>query len=520
MNNIRPVTLLLFLISFNGVAQERVTVSTHSEAVGKNLLTGEPIQATAYTFPERIHNFQIDTLNNYLTIQLRGLSKNGKWLNNKGYVVRYDAAAKKTLWSERIAFEVESIEQYGGITIYTSGGKSYCLDNKTGKQLWEVKNSLIFIDPVHKMGIGYKLQAAKGAENIVEGIDLTNGHPILQRKISRDYGWNEVLYLNDSTLLIVASGLHSLNTRDGIGWDYNTITGKKNYTASAVGAGLGIAAGLLTGTYAVPTGYNLVRDVISNTIIDSLNIYFASKEHLVKLSKEGVVQWQTSLPDDLTSKSWIFKYKDHLVLVNSGYAYMGYRQLDFGKPFIASFDLNTGEKIYLKLITNEKKETIKDIKHQGKELLVIFDDHISKYSIIDGRLVADKNLDTDEYGAPNYFIGDRIFVERDASFISLTGLDSTQYYLYTKSGKIVVLNGNLKALKAIDPKDYYVYYLNKNNLKFIAKGDQTLVIDTDGRKVAEFSASSRSRLLNNRMYSVNGKDLLEIDVKNIFRSKE
>jgi hypothetical protein len=80
----------LLLVSFQALAQKEITVLTNTREVGQNLLTGEPVKANELTFPDRIHDFQIDTVNNYLTVQLRGLSKNGKWLDNKGNVVRYD----------------------------------------------------------------------------------------------------------------------------------------------------------------------------------------------------------------------------------------------------------------------------------------------------------------------------------------------------------------------------------------------------------------------------------------------
>ena len=40
-------------------------------------------------------------------------------------------------------------------------------------------------------------------------------------------GWNDILYLNDSIVLIVAAGLHAINIKNGTGWDYIAITGKK-----------------------------------------------------------------------------------------------------------------------------------------------------------------------------------------------------------------------------------------------------------------------------------------------------
>ncbi|NEN25246.1 PQQ-like beta-propeller repeat protein [Cryomorpha ignava] len=428
MKRINLILAVVVLFSLHGFAQKEITVLTSSKVVGNNLLTGEPIMAKIYTFPERVHDFQIDTINNDLIIQLRGLRK-GKWLANKGEVIRYDIDKNKVLWFDKIAYQVESIEQYGGVTLHTTGGKSYCLDNLTGQKLWEVKNSLIFADPVDKIGIGYKIQASRGKENMLEGIDLTNGQPIWQREISREYSWNDAFYLNDSTLLIAASGLHTLNIFDGAGWDFNTITGKKDYTASAVGTGLGIAAGLLTGMYSVSTGHNLVRDVVSNVLVDSLHIYFASKEHLVKLNREGEVLWQKSLPNDLTSKSLIFKFDDNLVMVNRGYAYMGNRQLDFGTPFIASFDLNSGDQKYMVTVSNEKKEIIKAIDLTDEELLFVFNDHVSKYSVITGQLIKDQQFNIGEYGELNYFIGEQVFVKRDSLLISLPTMDSTKHYL-------------------------------------------------------------------------------------------
>ncbi len=511
MDKIYLIFVGIFIFSPKVFAQKEIIVLTNTKVVGRNLLTGEPVRANEYTFPERVHDFQVDTINNDIIIQLRGLKKE-KWLSNKGEVIRYDIDNNKILWFDKIAYQVERIEQYGGVTLHTTGGKSYCLDNLTGQQLWKVKNSLIFADPVDKIGIGYKIQATKGAENMLEGIDLKSGQPIWQRNISREYSWNDVFYLNDSTLLIGASGLHTLNIFDGSGWDFNTITGKKDYTASAIGTGLGIAAGLLTGTYAVSTGHNLVRDVVSNVIVDSSNIYFASKEHLVKLNREGKVLWQKSLPNDLTSKSWIFKSNDDLVMVNRGYAYMGHRQLDFGTPFIASFDLHTGNQNYLETVTNEKKEIIKGIGQKDGELLFIFNDHISKYSISDGRLIIDQQFNIEKYGELSYFIGKQVFVQRDSLFLSLPNLDSAKHFLYTQSGKVLTLNADLKIENEIESEEFYIYYLSRNKRKFIARENQTFVIDEAGNKVAEFSASIKSIFLNNKLYNAQNRSFLEIDL--------
>ncbi len=514
MNKTRLIIAIAFLSSFQVLAQKGITVLTNTKQVGQNLLTGEPVQAKEYTFPERVHDFQIDTVANDIIIQIRGLKKE-KWLANKGEVIRYDLDNNKVLWFDKIMYQTESIEQFGGVTLHTTGGKSYCLDNETGIQLWEVKNSLIIADPIDNIGIGYKLQPSKGKQNTLEGIDLNTGQPVWEREINREYSWNNYFYLNDSTLLVGAAGLHTINIFDGTGWDYNTITGKKDYTASAVGTGLGIAAGLLTGTYAVSTGHNLVRDVVSNVIVDSLHIYFASKEHLVKLDKQGEIIWQKTLPNDLTSSSWINKSNDNLILVNRGYAYMGYRQLDFGTPFIASFNINSGDQNYLATVSNEKKEMISGLDRYDDTLLIVYNDHVSKYSINDGKKIIDQPFNIGEHGELNYFIGDQVFVQRDSLFLSLPQMDSSKHYLYTKSGTVLILNSDLEIENRIEAEDFYIYYLSRNDKKFISKENQTYVIDANGKKTAEFSASSRSTFLNGKLYNAQEMSFLEINLENV-----
>jgi outer membrane protein assembly factor BamB len=510
------IVVLMFLSSFQGFAQKNPEVLVNSREAGKNLLTGKSIMAKEYTFPERIHDFQVDTVNDHITIQLRGLSKNGKWLDNKGKVVRYDPEEKKVLWSKKIAYQVENLEQTGGVTLHSTGKKSYSLDNATGQELWEVKNSLIFADAVDKIGIGYKIQPLKAKENTLEGINLINGQPIWQREISREYGWNDVFYLNDSTLLIGASGLHTLNIFEGTGWDYHTITGKKDYTAAAVGTGLGIVAGLLTGTYAVSTGHNLVSEVVSNMLVDSANIYFASRKDLVRLNKQGEVLWKKSLPDEMTSKSMIFKSGDDLVMVNLGYAFMGYRELDFGTAFIASFDLNTGDQKYLNVVTTENKDRIRAVDLKDGELLLLFKDHISRFSVNDGRLMKDKKIEA--FGELNFFVGEQVFVQRDNVYHSLLNLDATKRYLYTGSGRILILDSNLELVDAIDAEAEAVYinYLHRNGKRFLAKENKTFVIDADGKKVAEISASGKAVFLNGKLYDAQDSSFLEIELENLF----
>ncbi|MBK7184129.1 MAG: hypothetical protein IPH89_15110 [Bacteroidetes bacterium] len=264
-----------------GYSQKKATeVITNERTFGKNTINNSEIKGIDYIFPDRIHGTYYDSYSGLLTAQLRGLSKNGKWMDNTGKVVQYDLKNKKSLWDKKIVYTTTSLQQFRNTIIYSIANKSICVDATSGEEIWKVKNNIYYVDANKKIGIGYKFKTSTGYTNLLEGIDLSNGNVIWQRELNREYGWNDIVSLTDSTLLVVASGLHKINLNTGKGWDHTMKTGKKDYKGNIAANAIGVAAGLLTGTFLMSTGHNLVRDLVSNTIVDSNFIYFLLKNIL------------------------------------------------------------------------------------------------------------------------------------------------------------------------------------------------------------------------------------------------
>ncbi len=495
-------------------AQSSLLILTNEKVIGKNFIANSDFLAREYNFPERIENSYIDTVTNLLTVQLRGITKNGKWLNSTGDMVLYDLSSKTINWSKKLNYQQSSIEQFENIIIQTIANKSYCLNIENGENKWEVKNTIYYTDPFQKIGIGYKFKSSTGYTNTLEGIDLTNGNSIWKREVNREYSWNDVFHLNDSVLVVVAAGLHAIDLKHGTGWDYNTITGEKDYTSTAITNAAGVALGLLTGTFMMATGHNLVRDVVSNVLVDSSSIYFASKEKISRLDHNGQIWWTYVLPKDLTSKSSIFIKDSLLYLINEGYAFMGNRQLDYGMPFIAAFNKNTGKQIFLNTI-NIKKDQINGFKIKNDTIYLIFKDRISKYNLNNGSIISEKSFDLETVGELWYFVGRQVYFKSDSLFNSLEALDSTKHYLFTKSGKILTINDDLEILNQVNYHQLYLYYLKTKNYKFLANENVTTVIDNSNIKVAELKASSKARLIGSKLYDMQERSFIEIDLNEL-----
>ncbi|MBN2777948.1 MAG: PQQ-binding-like beta-propeller repeat protein [Bacteroidales bacterium] len=515
-NIIIGLSLLISSVSFG---QKDFQILHNEKVVGKNLIDSTEIKGIEYVFPERIHETFLDTTNGFLTVQLRGLRKE-KWLSNKGNILQYDLNNKNLLWSKKIAYQTSSLQQFSNTMILMVANKSNCLDTRTGNEIWEVKNNIYYVDPVGNIGVGYRFKNSAGYSNELEGIDLKSGNVIWKRGLNREYGWNDILYINDSTMIVVAAGLHSINIKNGQGWDYNTITGKKDYTGTAAANAVGVAAGLLTGTFVMSTGHNLVRDLVSNSLVDSSYIYFASKEQLSKIDKQtGKIAWKYSFPNDLASKSSIFMNDSVVFMVNKGYAFMGYRQLDFGKPFIAAFDRETGKQKYLTLI-NVKKDPILGFQILQEEVYLVFKNRIAKYSIQTGNQILEKEFPENNFGDLKYFVGNQVYTTNENDdLVSLPQSDTSKVFVFTNQRKTLSVDNQLNVTDTIDYEDLGIYYLRTADLKFISQNKQTLIINNDGKRIAEIEATTNAFLIGETLYDKRDNNFVAVDLKEIIKDE-
>ncbi|MFD0835214.1 PQQ-binding-like beta-propeller repeat protein [Mariniflexile aquimaris] len=512
---------LLILIAITSMAQSsKVKVSYNDKAIGLDIKSQKNIIAKEYIFPNRIHEIYLDTISNYMTLKLRKLSKNGKILSTTGDILVFDLNNKQVKWDKKVDFSQGNIHQYGTIITQYVGNKLINLNNNTGEHNWDIKNDLYYVDPIKKIGIGYQYKGLAGNIHTLEAINLTNGNALWEKELNRTFGWNKIIKLNDSTLLIASSGLHSINLNNGSGWDYTTVTGKKDYTETIAKNITGVTLGILTGTYVTSSGPNVVRDVVSNIIIDSSTIYVASKESISNIYKHnGEIAWTNPLPEDATSKSSIFIKDSLLYMVNYGYAYWGNKKIDFGVPFIMGVNKNTGEQIFYNTIS-EKNEPISDFKTHHDTLVISFKNKLSTYSLRDGSEINSKIFDTDNLGELKYFIGNHIYIkDNNNSFSQLITLDSTNYFIQTSNRKALMLDLNLTITKQFDFDDLYYSYGTINKCLLLAKDDQTIILDETNQEMARLDLSYNSVIVGNTFYDFKDNSLFVVNLDDLFGAK-
>ena len=511
---------ILLAISTCTLAQKnQPQVTIYEEVMGYNIQNQSDIKGTKYVFSNLIHEWFWDAIHGIFTAQLRGLSKNGKWMDNNGHIVQYDLNNEQILWTKKMAYQTSWLQQFDNTMILSNANRSYSLDINTGKELRKIKNQIYHVNPVERIGLGYKHSVMNEYSNELEGIDLNTGEVLWSIDlIDREYGWNDSFYINDSTFIVVASGLHSINIKNGEGWDYNTVTGQKDYSGTIAKNAIGIGLGLLTGTFVISTGHDLVRDVVSNVSEDDSYFYLSSKEQIAKIDKQkGNVIWEQAFPKNHASKSSIFIEDDLLFMINKGYAYMGERQLDFGKAFIAAFDKETGKQLFFSLIPVKKGPVLGFLSLEN-EILLVFENKLMKYSKETGDLILEKEFSEQNFGKLKYFIGNQTYIINDENrFVSLLQTDTTKVFVSTNQNKILVIDDQLNVTNTINDEDLNVYYLKANDYKFISKRNKTWITNQEGEKIAELNVSSKAFLMNNILYDVQKNTFVVIDLTEILQ---
>jgi hypothetical protein len=492
----------------------QTAVNTLERVIGKNELTQQEIIANEIVFPTRIHATYFDTVSHAVNVQLRGLSKSGKWLNNTGEVLMYDLSEHKKKWSNKINYQYFGIKQQNDIIIKQQSNKSFLLNNQNGKQTHTFNNQFWIIEPTHKVGLGYKLNALSEVNNTLQGIDLLSGNVLWEREVNREFGWNNFLYLNDSTILIAAAGLHAIHINNGTGWDYHTVTGELDYTESAVVNTAGIALGLLTGTFVFSNSHKLVSDLVSNVLVDSHSIYFASSEKIVCINKSGQVDWFFTFPKNHASKSKIFTKDSVVYIINYGYAHKGNKPIKYGKAFIAAYEKRTGKQLFMKTV-GSNTFIINDALTKSDTLYLIAHNSISKFSLHDGSKIVEKVFNTDSTGTLRFFLGDMLYTQTENTYVNLVRSDSTMQYVYTLNNEVLVLNNDLQPYKRIDVSELYMLYLTVDNYRFLANGNKSVVLDDDDAIIARLDISKRTERVGQKLYTIQEKSIVETDLKTI-----
>ena len=453
-----------------------------------------------------------------LTLQLKNDLKNKKEQGGQGNLLVFDLKKSEVVWNKPIDYSHSAISQFGGHIVEFTRTQANILNFNTGNVRNVISNSLYYVDPQRGIGFGYKTNSGALDASKVEGVDMKTGETRWKRNITHKFGWNNTLPLNDSIVIVTSDGLHSVNLLHGRGWDYSAATGRNDYSTTIAANLVGIGFGLLTGSFVSTTGHDHLTDLVSNVLADNKNVYFSSKDKVTCLTHDGNVKWENNSARKLRSSALIFIKDSVLYVVNKGTAFLNGRRINYGKPFFEAIDLSTGKDVFNVSMKDQNFDFV-DYSVLKNSVLIVSRNNIGCYSTVDGKRVEYKLFDTDKYGDFTGFVSNQIFVKQDSGYVRLMDADSTKQYLTTSKNQTLVLNSDLEITNQYKFEDFFIHYFSTDKLDFLARGDETIVLDKSQKELAYFKASSNAFVVGNKLFEVLEDSLIEVDLTDLFSVK-
>ncbi len=515
----RGLTLLslFWIIGLSLFAQSSLKIKESSKIIGHSSLTNQDIQAREFVFPDSIKQLHVDTLSYCLNVTTQKATNNRRYPSLRGLLIRYDLQQSKVNWSKKFQYDKYYFKFFGPYIFMKNYSSSFVLNNNNGEHLWD-KYGDVFDVSFKDLGVGMSNTDGSTHLNVARGYNLTNGAELWERKFGDEYEGRTYLKLNDSVILLIADGIHTVNLKDGSGLDYNSVIGVTNYSAVSILNRLGFPVdNWIRGLVTSPALY-VVRGIFSNILYDSTKICFASKDEIVRLNRDGKVMWSSSLPTDLTSSSRIFIEDSILCIVNTGVAFYWVLPLWFGVPFVAGFDLNSGKQLYFSSMLDDRS-TVRFFKHLPGSVLLFFKDRISKFSSIDGSLLVEKHFKTDVYGELDSIVSSKSYVKVDARYKELRSSDSTLTYLYFPNNRVLVFNKDAEMLFQLSKSMIYSRVLEYKDYIFLAKEKEMVVVDKNGSPVAELALSTKAKIFGSKLYDYQDEKCYEVDLNSIIKKE-
>jgi len=451
--------------------------------IGTVLATQVPIVGDVYTFPKYIRKFYFDTTRNVATVLIAKQPITGELIN-------YSLSENKTLWNVPMDLSKE-FYQMNEFLFWGEGFHTVALTNRSGDIRWTNDLKMVYFSTKKKISVGVKKRFLSSSI-VVYGVDLRNGKEIWKREIKSSDEETYSHELNDSTVMIVANGISFINVKDGSGWDYYTDTQAK-----------------LT-----PNSLDKICGINSDVYSDSLSFYFASKEKIVSIDKKGNVLWSTNFPENIASKSFVFKRNNVVYVVNYGYIIDGFQRVSFGSPFLAAYDAVSGNKKYLNFTIGDVP--VLDFGLNGDTLIIVQKKNIELVNLGKGELFQRRSFDLERSDCLLDYSPRRRFHNEGDTLLCEKYSEDEMCMVRTYKGEVFHISNSLDLIKKEQIKDLYsIVYKYKNYYITSSVNGSGYILGEKLRILATIKTGSYYEMKAGMLFFVDGNDLICLDLESL-----
>lgn len=502
---------IVFLFGFTeriiGQAQMNYYKSFKKD-IGVSATSVKTLTAKSFSLSAPMYDYQSDTASNQLIFSTRKKDPSGRLYINKGFIAGLDCTNDSINWLyESLRFDLNLT---GDFLLFSNETKTSRYDKKHGFEVYDFSDRIVYTIPANNSGLTYSNPKNKDELTCVS---LLNGAVIWTATIPRKEDWMDVKYLNDTTLIVAANGIHAININRGLLWSHSLITAEKNQKSLVYSVVNKSNVQKINESYKTTNEDNLLSHLGSNILIDGDIVYFAGKEKLLAVKVDGQLLWELDLKTLPISKMILTKSGSAITLINLGLSQFKENYVLYGKPFVMNIDAQTGK------INSQSKFT-------SAENLIDFLPQKQSYLLADKKSIIQTNsnnesfetlipLDDFRYGRFTEFInGDEYFVEKGGYYVPLNFINDNVVYFKTENNKVYGVD------KVDVQYEYHFTELFKRDKIYkdktvIFNYKNTFVINKNFELLAALDIVEETILMRNKLYFFGGRILNILDLDNL-----
>lgn len=463
---------LLMLAGIIIFANPAIKAQTNDSVEIARTIDSTKIMAACKKLSRPTYSFISNDDGSLLCLKYRDRSKKGKW-QNTGYLNMMRTNGWESMWAR--PFDYTTGRAYfsrHGLLVYDDNDL-HVINPETGIEKWTAKLVTVFRNDSMDIILGYKsMTSAK-----LEAYRLSTGEHLWECKISHEkcWGWNNVLKTDATHLMVVADDICLLDISNGTLKTCEAKTGVDDVKsmllqglATVAGA---VAGGMIAGGgyyyYPIYTGSNVITGLTSNIVSRDSCFYISDRTRMVCLNRDMQEKWSFDFPSKTASNAHLFSKGDKLYMINYGYGYKsGQGKVKSGRPFIASFDSRTGEKLTFNRLS-ANKDMVQGAVVSNDHAYLVFDDGMA-YQALDDSVVNITPWDVAKYGKLYSTLPDTLYAyHRYDKNLTPICFDGKNCPVLTEKGKVLIVDERLKVMDEYQDENLYVPMFSSNDYVFV-----------------------------------------------------
>ncbi len=501
--------LFFVCLTFSGFGQTQMNYyKSFTKDLGISATSIKTITAKTFSLSSPLYDYQSDTSSNQLIFSTRKKDPSGRLYVNKGFIAGLNCATDSINWLyESLRFDLNLT---GDFLLFSNEVKTSRYDKKHGFEVYDFRDRIVYAIPANSSGLTYDDPKKPDELNC---ISLLNGAVHWKANLSHKEDWMDVKYLNDTTIIIAANGLHAINIHTGLLWSHPLVTAEKNQKTLVFSVVHKENVQKINSSQKTTKEDNLLTHLGSNILIDGDVVYFSGKEKIIAVKTNGELMWELDLKDLPISKMIITKSGSAITLINLGLSQFKDNYVLYGKPFVMNIDAATGK------INSQSKFT-------SSENLIDFLPQKQSYLLADKKNIIQTNsnnesfenlipLNDHKYGRFVEFInGDEYFVEKEGYYVPLNFINDNVVYFKTENNKVYGVD------KVDVQYEYHFTELFKRDKIYkdktvIFNFKNTYVINKNFELLATFNLVEQSIVMKNKIYFFGGRLLNIVDLDDL-----